>query len=94
MPGSLSHCGSETSFAVGGRENCPCAFSKPAGPDHTADGARDVGDDMQRLPFDFGKLLDRLRPRNFRGGDADEDVGAGRLQLDDVVIDRRARVGS
>jgi hypothetical protein len=27
---------------------------------------------MQRLPFDFGELLDRLR-REFRGGDADED---------------------
>ena len=41
---------------------------------------------MQRLPFDLGELLDRLR-RELRGGDTDEDVGASGFQLDDVVID-------
>ena len=43
---------------------------------------------MQRLPADLGVLLDRLRCE-FRRGDVDEHVGAGRLQLDDVGVDGR-----
>ena len=43
-----------------------------------------------RLPFDFVHLLDRLR-REFRRGDVEEHVGAGRLQLDDMRIDGRLR---
>src|SRR6266403_3846912 len=81
--------GVRTVLGVSGRENA-LRILKARRLDHGADGGRNVGDDMQRLPFDLGELLDRLR-REFRGGDADEDVGAGGLQLDDVVVDRRLR---
>jgi len=43
--------------------------------------------DVERLPLDLGDLLDRLR-REFRRRDIEEDVGARRFELDDVVIDR------
>src|SRR6266436_5482576 len=71
-------------LAIGGRENA-LRILKARRLHHAADRAGDVGNDMQRLPLDLGEFLDCLR-REFRGGDADEDVGAGGFQLDDVVV--------
>ena len=56
----------------------PCAFVEAGRLDHAADRGRDVVEEVQRLPADLGVLLDRLR-REFRRGDVDEHVGAGRL---------------
>jgi len=43
--------------------------------DHAADRGRDVVEEVQRVPSDFGDFLDRLRGE-FRRGDVEEDVGA------------------
>ena len=72
---------------VSRRDDALCVFH--AGRlDHAADRDGHVVEKVQRLPFDFGHLLDRLR-REFRRCDVEEHVGVQRLQLDDVRIDGR-----
>ena len=62
------------------------------GLEHAADVRSDGGDELHRLPFQFGDLANGLR-RKFRRREIHHDVRAGRLDLDDLRVDRRrARV--
>src|SRR5204863_1920780 len=54
---------------------------------HRADAGRDIVDVVHRLPADVGRLAHRLGGELGRG-DVEEDVGAARLELDDLRIDR------
>ena len=56
--------------------------------EHRANRRRHVGHDVDRMPVEFGKLLDRLRCK-FRGSDIDKDFRVRGLDRHHLGVHRR-----